>query len=83
MLYKNMPEQQYRRVPPLRRILDFISIVQQILRGDFHALSILRAVRDSKAYSKDFANDRQTNLAKTVVELPDGMRPYSIVWQYL
>ncbi|MDY6121523.1 MAG: glycosyltransferase family 2 protein [Porphyromonas sp.] len=83
MLYKNMPEQQYRRVLPLRRILDFISIVQQILSGRFsHALSILRAVRDSKRMCKDFANDRQTNLAKTVVELPDGMRPYSIVWQY-
>lgn len=83
MLYKNMPDKQYRSVVFLRRLLDLLSAIQQLFSGRWqHTRAILRAMRDFARMREEFSIDRKINLEKTVRENPEGIRPYAIVWQY-
>jgi GT2 family glycosyltransferase len=85
MLYKNINEDDYSIVFFLRFILDYLSFIVFVLSGKFKdAKAVLNARNDFRKMKKDFLNQRNENLSKTVVKkIPEIFRGSIIAGSYL
>jgi GT2 family glycosyltransferase len=83
MVYKNLPENRYRKVMILRFFLDYLAALQLLLKGyPANALSVLKARRDLNRQKKNYRMVRKKNLEKTIDELPPGILTQSILRKY-
>jgi len=83
MVYKNLPEKQYRKVMLFRLFFDHLAALHFLLKGyPANALSVLKALRDFNRQKKNYRTVRKENLEKTVDELPSGVLSQSILWKY-
>ncbi|MCF0159845.1 MAG: glycosyltransferase family 2 protein [Bacteroidaceae bacterium] len=83
MLYKNLPESELRPVLRTRTLLDFIALVQFILKMDFpNARAVWKARQAFRQMKPDFAKDRETNLKQTIQSvIPERMRGL-LLWDF-
>jgi len=83
MVYKNLPEKQYRKVMIFRMFFDYLAALQLLLKGyPANARSVWKARRDFNRQKKNYRMIRKENLEKIVDELPSGILPHSILWKY-
>jgi len=83
MTYKNLPEKYYRKTMIFRFFFDYLAALQFLMKGyPANALSVLKARLDFNRKKKDYRIIRKENLEKTVDELPSGMVPHSLLWNY-
>ena len=84
MLYKNLPEDEFKKVMRWRWILDYIAAFETLLvnhnLGDFKA--ILSARKAFYKWLPEFKKDRDQILKSSVTNQIKERRPYSILWQY-
>lgn len=85
MLYKNLPEEDLRKIMIMRWFLDYLAAFATLILkrnvGDFKA--IYKARRAFKKWRKDFEADRAVSqqVRVTGLSLPERTS-YSILWQY-
>ena len=84
MLYKNLPDQYYRRVMFARFFLDYLSALNFLRKGKFqNALAVRKARRDFGRLKPRYAKIRKENLRLALNdELPDTILRKSIIDQY-
>lgn len=85
MLFKNLPDEELRRVMAVRTLLDFVAGLQFLLTGQWpHVKALWQARRDFRRMKPDFEGDRSLNLslAKNGGRDVEERRPFSILWQY-
>ena len=82
MLYKNLPDGEFRRLLCKRRLLDWIAILVFAIKFDFaNAAAVYRARRDFKRMQPDFILSRiETNRMNFSNDAPERSR-FSIVIQ--
>ena len=85
MLYKNLPEQDLRKVMRVRWWLDYLAAYQTLLMkghvGDFKA--IYRARRAFKRWRHEFDEDRKKiQASRTDRSSMPERKPYAILWMY-
>ena len=84
MLYKNLPQQELRRVMRRRWWLDYVAAFQTLLFnrnvGDFRA--IYRARRDFKRWLPEYFAERERLQSARKDAGSDVSKRYSILWQY-
>ena len=85
LLYKNLPEQELRRVLRVRRWLDWLAAFKFLLTdGVAHARAVFEARREFKARREEFSPQREENIRLSEVELvPEIMRPSLLRLYYL
>lgn len=82
MLYKNLPDSEFRQVMRVRRVLDMVAALQALLTGHYEEyVAIRHGRRDFKAWRNLFANDRRQWGSKSSPALT-GRYGGSILWQY-
>lgn len=84
MLYKNLPEQQLRRVLRWRRWLDALAWFKFVLSGQLaHAAAVREARKRFYEMQQHYESERAENLARaTHTHIPE-MLPTSLLWQHL
>jgi GT2 family glycosyltransferase len=83
MIYKNLPEKQYRKVLFFRFFFDYLAALQFLLKGySANALSVWKARRDFNRQKKNYKTVRKENLMKTTDELPSGLFTQCLLWEY-
>jgi len=83
MVYKNLPENRYRKAMTFRLFFDYLAALQFLLKGHpANAWSVVKARRDFKHRKKNYQSVRKENLDKTVDELPSGILCHSLLWKY-
>lgn len=83
MLYKNLPDSQFKGVMRARAILDYVAALSFVAKGQFaNALAVCRARRDYGRLKPDFRADRSQNLRETVLPLIPERTDYSILAKY-
>jgi GT2 family glycosyltransferase len=83
MVYKNLPEKQYRKAKIFRFFFDYLAALQFLLKGyPANAESVLEARRDFNRLKKNYQLVRKENLEKTTDELPSGMLRHSLLRKY-
>ncbi|MBQ4222220.1 MAG: glycosyltransferase family 2 protein [Prevotella sp.] len=85
MLYKNLPEEELKKVMRWRWWLDYLAAFQTLILngnwGDFKA--IFKARRAFKKWRHLFKDDRERiQAARNTADSPKLRAPFSIVWQY-
>lgn len=83
MLYKNLPENELKKVMRVRRFLDCVAAFSFLLKGERKTFrAVFRARRDFNLIVDSFKYDRKENLKATslspIPERFDG----SILWNY-
>lgn len=83
MLYKNLPQDELSKVMCVRRILDYVAIVQFLLKGDFsNARAVAKARGEYRRVRPDFEADRQKiQQMRTTPHVPERMG-FLLLWQY-
>jgi GT2 family glycosyltransferase len=83
MLYKNLPNPYYKKVMFARFLLDNLSALHLLLKGQFfNATAILKARKDFFITKTKYKTERKLNRKMSLNELPDTIYPKSIIWQY-
>ena len=83
MIYKNLPEKQYRKTMIFRFLSDYLSALQFLLKGyPGNAWSVMKARWDFGRQKKNYQLVRKENLEKTINELPSGILSKSILLKY-
>ena len=83
MVYKNLPEKQYRKTMILRFFLDYFAAFHLLLKAcPANALSVLKARMNFRRQKKNYQMIRKENLEKTVDEIPSGILRQSVLWKY-
>ena len=83
MVYKNLPERFYRKALIFRFFFDYLAALHLLLKGHpANAWSVCKARYDFRRQKKKYQSIRKANLEKTVDEMPAGMIPKSILWNY-
>lgn len=83
MLYKNLPQDELRRVMGVRACLDYVAALSFVLKGQFpNAWAVLRARRSYAALRPSFAASREENLQKAVLDAIPERTGYSILAQF-
>lgn len=84
MLYKNLPESQYRKIMFVRFFLDYLAALHFLLKlAPKNAFSVIKARFDFRRKKKRYKKIRKENLEKTVIELPDKLiMKRSLLWNY-
>ena len=83
LLYKNMPEDEFRAVMHWRRLLDAAAALHLLVGGHWAACkAVLRAHLDFRRIRKDFDADRERNLTATVVPYKQILSPINLLWEY-
>lgn len=85
MLYKNLPEAEFKPVMRIRACLDYVAALKFLVTGQFaHAHAVMQARREYKAIRADFETSRQENLQKTILaDIPERSRQSILVQRYL
>lgn len=83
MLYKNLPQENLKRVMIIRLILDYVAAVQFTLTGKFtNAKEVIRAHKDFYDSRRQYRAARQENLMLRTVTTVDTIYPKSILAAY-
>lgn len=83
MLYKNLPQDNLKRVMTIRLILDYIAAFQFAITGKYaNAKEVVRAHKDFYNNRKMYRTARNENLEKMIVEYPATIYPKSILAAY-
>lgn len=83
MLYKNLPDDELKKVMCVRCLLDYVAAVKFLLtghRGDFNA--VINARREYKRLRSEYSDDRNKCLAATSVSHIPERRNFSLLWRY-
>lgn len=81
-LYKNLPDDELRRVMLVRSLLDCLAVMFYAFKLDFpNAAAVIRAIRDYKTMRKDFSSSREHNLNHVKVFRPNGRCGFSLILQ--
>lgn len=85
MLYKNLPEAEFKPVMRIRACLDYVAALKFLVTGQLaHARAVMQARREYKAIRADFETSRQENLQKTILaDIPERSRQSILVQRYL
>lgn len=82
MLYKNLPDSQLHGVLRWRTFLDYVAMLQSLLKFNVADVkAILKARRDFYAWKSDFAPVRQ-QIRRDAVNSGSLLMPYSILWKF-
>lgn len=83
MLYKNLPEDELRKVMRARFWLDGLAALMFLLKfhwGDFKA--VFRARREFRRLKPEFEDSRQENLGEaSITDIPERVK-FSLLWRY-
>ena len=80
MIYKNIPEKQFKKIFRIRFFLDYLAALQFFLKGyPSNANAVLKARRDFRRQKKNYASVRAENIALSSPELPDVMSRKSLI----
>lgn len=83
MLYKNLPAEELVYVMRMRLFLDFLAVLQFVLRGKFgDAKAVIRGRRAFSKWKDEFKQDRRRIQSLSQKSRPTGMFRFSILWQY-
>lgn len=83
MLYKNLPEQDLKKVMRMRYILDYIAAAQSLLKGNIGDVkAICRARRDFNKWKNDFNTDRMNIQANRKLSASKDLAHLSLLWQF-
>lgn len=83
LLYKNLPDEDFRRVMRWRLWLDALASLQYVLKGKWGSfLAVWKARKDFHAMRHIYNNVRRNNLALSKIAPSDILTPKSILWQY-
>ena len=83
LLYKNLPENNFRIVMHWRRLLDAAAAFHFLVGGHWASCwAVLRAHLDFHRMRLDFKADRDCNLAATIVPANQILSPFNLLWQY-
>ncbi|GHT67024.1 glycosyl transferase [Bacteroidia bacterium] len=83
MIYKNLPEKQYRKVMIHRFFTDYLAAFQFLLKGfPANALSVVKARQDFNKQKKNYKTVRKENLKKSKIDLPIGIFRISLLLEY-
>lgn len=84
MLYKCLPDNEFRKVMFVRWILDYVAAFEMLLLkrsvGDFKA--VIKARRAFHKWKKDFRTDRERIQKSRQVNHIAERKPYLLLWQY-
>lgn len=82
MLYKNLPEDELRRVLYVRSVLDYVAALFFLLKGDWgNAQAVWAARKEYRRLRNRFQADRDENLrAAITTSIPERV-PFSILWR--
>lgn len=85
MLYKNLPEPEFKPVMRIRACLDYVAALKFLVTGQLaHARAVMQARREYKAIRADFETSRRENLQKTILsDIPERSRQSILVQRYL
>ncbi len=83
MLYKNLPDEELKRVMRIRACLDYVAALTFLLKGQGgNAWQVIRARREFASLRASFAPLREENLKKTSQNfIPERIKS-SILWQF-
>lgn len=83
LLYKNHPQEGFRKLMLMRFFLDAVASLQFLLKGEWGSFcAVWKARRDYSLMKADFKKDREQNLQLAKVPLSAILTPKSILWQY-
>ena len=83
LLYKNMPERNFRIVMRWRRLLDAAAAMHFLVGGQWAACwAVVRAHLDFRRIRKEFKDDRDSNQAAAVVPNSEILSPINLLSQY-
>lgn len=83
MLYKNLPENELKKVLFVRGALDWIAAFVFFLKGEREsAKAVLQARREFKRLRASYEEKRAENRSKTIVGRISSIVSYSILWKY-
>lgn len=82
LLYKNLDNRRYRRIAPLRKLLDYVAAFRMLCQGKTqNAKAVFAAHSEFKALKADFTADRINNLKLTTVITPSGFYTKLLIFQ--
>ena len=83
MLYKNLPEEELRKVLFVRALLDYVAAAMFLLKGEWgNVKAVFRARKEYRKLKTEFRDSREENLRKSVsMYVPERSR-FSILWKY-
>ena len=83
MLYKNLPDDELKKVMRVRFVLDYVAAFQMLIVGrswnNFKA--VIKARKAFYCWRHCFNKDRQ-EIARLRIKSPSERVNYSILWQY-
>lgn len=83
LLYKNLPERDLRPILRLRRWLDLVAALKELLTGHWQNFrAIRRARRDFRKLRPEYEAVRADNLRRTSTDLIPERTAFSLLWQY-
>lgn len=83
LLYKNLPERDLRPVLRLRRWLDMVAALKELLTGHWQNFrAIRRARRDFRKLRPEYEAVRADNLRRATADLIPERTAFSLLWQY-
>jgi hypothetical protein len=83
MLYKNLPEDELRKVLFIRGVLDWVAAFVFLLKGDGkNTRAVLQARKEFKRIRTDFASSRTENMEKAVSSVIPERVNYSLLWKF-
>jgi GT2 family glycosyltransferase len=83
MLYKNLPEDELRKVLFIRGALDWVAAFVFLLKGDGkNTRAVLQARKEFKRIRPDFASSRAENMEKAVSGVIPERVNYSLLWKF-
>ncbi|BEG99549.1 glycosyltransferase family 2 protein [Bacteroides sedimenti] len=85
MLYKNLPQNELRRVMIIRCLLDYVAAFTFMMKGQFpNMTAVFQARREYNALRKEFRVSRMINLEKTsLLMIPERIKRSILVCHYL
>ena len=83
MLYKNLPEEELKKVMCVRACLDYIAVCTFLLKGHWNnARAVMRARKEYKLICPSFSSSREENMRKkTLNSIPERTKS-SILWLF-
>ncbi|MDR1631813.1 MAG: glycosyltransferase family 2 protein, partial [Dysgonamonadaceae bacterium] len=83
MIYKNLPEKQYKKAMIYRFFTDYLAAFQFLLKGyPANAIALLKARCDFAKQKKNYKAIRRENLEKSTTDLPVGIFRINLLWEY-
>jgi GT2 family glycosyltransferase len=83
MLYKNLPDPDYKKIRLTRFFLDYLSALHFLLKGQVeNARAIYNARKEFSRLKTEYKAEREKNRALSLKELPDTIYQKSIIVQY-